>query len=59
MIAVVVSIAVIIAALCASESVLKRMPRLDAWLDRFIGGNDAPVVALTPEEWSRKHGYMD
>jgi hypothetical protein len=55
MLAVIVSLTAIVAALCAAETIVSRIPRLDAWLDRFLGGNDFAPQVLTPEEFHAKY----
>lgn len=59
MIAILIALMVVGGALYGAEAVLSRMPRVDAALDRFIGGKDAPVEALPADAWARKHGYTD
>lgn len=56
MIAALMSISVIVAALYLSEAVVTHCPRIGAWLDRFLGGDHAPVEALSADEWARRHG---
>lgn len=54
MIGALIVLAAFLAAFIGSETLIPKFPRLDAWLDRFMGG-ECEVTTYDAREFSERH----